>query len=106
MERGKLIKYTVIFEQGPTSWGAYVPDLPGVISVGDSREEVEHLIQEAIEFHLEGMREEGISISATVELRGSRGSQPSRLKPAQRSSGCSDHQPRITNTEAGQRAEP
>lgn len=51
--------YTVIYEKGPTSWGAYVPDLPGVISVGDSREEVEGLIHEAIEFHLEGMREEG-----------------------------------------------
>ena len=41
----------------PTSWGAHVPDLPGVITVGDSRAEVERLIQEAIEFHLEGMRE-------------------------------------------------
>lgn len=36
------MKYTVIY--GPTSWGAYVPDLPGVISVGDSRDEVERLI--------------------------------------------------------------
>ncbi len=54
--------YTVIYEKGPTSWGAYVPDLPGVITVGDSRDEVERLIQEAIEFHLEGMREEGLTI--------------------------------------------
>ena len=37
--------YTVIYEKGPTSWGAYVPDLPGVITVGDSRAEVERLIQ-------------------------------------------------------------
>ena len=58
------MKYTVIYAQGPTSWGAYVPDLPGVISVGDSREEVERLIQEAIEFHLDGMREEGLPIVA------------------------------------------
>ena len=49
--------YTVIYEKGPSSWGAYVPDLPGVISVGDSRDEVERLILEAIEFHVEGMRE-------------------------------------------------
>jgi len=56
------MKYTVIYEKGPTSWGAYVPDLPGVIAVGDSRDEVERLIQEAVEFHLEGMRDEGISI--------------------------------------------
>ena len=54
--------YTVIYEKGPTSWGAYVPDLPGVITVGDSREQVEQLMQEAIEFHLEGMREEGLPI--------------------------------------------
>ena len=56
------MKYTVIYEKGPTSWGAYVPDLPGVISVGCSREEIEHLIKEAIEFHLDGMREEGLAI--------------------------------------------
>lgn len=54
--------YTVIYEQGPASWGAYVPDLPGVISVGDTRTEVELLIKEAIEFHVEGMREEGLPI--------------------------------------------
>jgi predicted RNase H-like HicB family nuclease len=64
------MRYTVINEKGPTSWGAYVPDLPGVISVGDSREEVERLIQEAIEFHLEGMREEGMSIPAPSSFAG------------------------------------
>jgi predicted RNase H-like HicB family nuclease len=62
--------YTVIYEKGPTSWGAYVPDLPGVITVGDSREEVESLIQEAIEFHLEGMREEGLAIPAPSSFAG------------------------------------
>jgi predicted RNase H-like HicB family nuclease len=64
------MKFTVIYERGPESWGAYVPDLPRVISVGDSREEVEHLIQEAIEFHLEGMREEGLPIPAPSSLAG------------------------------------
>ena len=64
------MKYTVIFEKGPTSWGAYVPDLPGVISVGDSRDEVEDLILEAIEFHLEGMRKEGIPIPAPSSFAG------------------------------------
>jgi len=38
------MRFTVIYENGPASWGAYVPDLPGVISVGDSRAEVERLI--------------------------------------------------------------
>ena len=64
------MRFTVIFEKGPSSWGAYVPDLPGVISVGDSREEVERLIQEAIEFHLDGMREEGIPIPAPASFAG------------------------------------
>jgi predicted RNase H-like HicB family nuclease len=62
--------YTFICEKGPTSWGAYVPDLPGVISVGDSREEVERLIQEAIAFHVEGMREEGIAIPSPSSFAG------------------------------------
>jgi len=62
--------YTVIYEKGPESWGAYVPDLPGVISVGDSRNEVEKLIQEAIEFHLEGMREMGMVIPSPASFAG------------------------------------
>ena len=62
--------YTVIFEKGPTSWGAYVPDLPGVISIGDSRDEVQQLIQEAIEFHLEGMKEDGLSIPPPASFAG------------------------------------
>ena len=62
--------YTVIYEKGPTSWGAYVPDLPGVITVGESREEVEALIAEAIEFHLEGLRQEGIPIPLPTSFAG------------------------------------
>lgn len=62
--------FTVIYEKGVTSWGAYVPDLPGVIAVGDSRDDVERLIQEAIEFHLEGLREEGLPIPAPSSFAG------------------------------------
>ena len=62
--------FTVIYEQGPTSWGAYVPDLPGVISVGDSKAEVEQLIQERIEFHMEGLREEGLPVPAPASVAG------------------------------------
>ena len=51
--------YTVLFEKGPTSYGAYVPDLPGCVAVGETREEVEQLIQGAIAMHLRGMREDG-----------------------------------------------
>ncbi len=58
------MRYAVIVEEGPTSFGAYVPDLPGCVAVGESRAEVVQLIQEAIEFHLEGMREDGQPIPA------------------------------------------
>jgi predicted RNase H-like HicB family nuclease len=49
-------RYAVVYEPGPTSFGAHVPDLPGCVAVAKTREEVERLIREAIEFHLEGMR--------------------------------------------------
>lgn len=52
-------EYLVIFEQGETGWGAWVPDLPGCVAAGDSRAEVERLIREAIEAHIECMREHG-----------------------------------------------
>ncbi len=54
--------YTVIIEQGDNSWGAYVPDLPGCGAAGETRDEVVALIREAIEFHIEGLRESGEQI--------------------------------------------
>jgi predicted RNase H-like HicB family nuclease len=56
------MKYAVVIERGPTSFGASVPDLPGCVAVAETREEVERLIQEAIALHLEGLREDGLSI--------------------------------------------
>ena len=53
------MQYLVVIEQGPSSFGAYVPDLPGCVAVGESRAEVTQLIHEAIEFHVEGMKEGG-----------------------------------------------
>jgi predicted RNase H-like HicB family nuclease len=53
------MRYLVVVEKGPTSFGAYVPDLPGCIAVGETREEVLASIHEAIEFHLEGLKEDG-----------------------------------------------
>lgn len=53
------MRYTVIYEQGDTSWGAYVPDLPGCTAVGVSRDEVEKLIVEAIHAYLDDLRENG-----------------------------------------------
>jgi predicted RNase H-like HicB family nuclease len=64
------MKYAIVIEEGPESFGAYVPDLPGCIAVGESRTEAVRLIQEAIEFHLEGMKQDGEPIpspSSAVE---------------------------------------
>lgn len=60
------MRYTVIIEKGATSFGAYVPDLPGCVAVGETQAEVTILIQEAIEFHLAGMREAGLTIPEPV----------------------------------------
>lgn len=64
------MKYVVIVEEGENSFGAHAPDLPGCVAVAESREEVLELIQEAIEFHIEGLREDGHPIpvpSSSVE---------------------------------------
>jgi predicted RNase H-like HicB family nuclease len=52
-------RYAVVIEQGPASYGAYVPDLRGCVAVAETAEEVTRLIREAIEFHLEGLRDAG-----------------------------------------------
>jgi predicted RNase H-like HicB family nuclease len=56
------MRYAVVIEKGEDNYGAYVPDLPGCVATGDTIEEVEREIQEAIEFHLEGMRADGLPI--------------------------------------------
>ena len=56
------MNYLVVVEEGANSFGAYVPDLPGCIAAGETRAEVLILIREAIAFHLEGMKEDGLSI--------------------------------------------
>ena len=67
-------QYAVIFERGKdgeAAWGAYVPDLPGCISLGDTREEIERNIREAIELHIEGMRAHGIPVPEPTSEVGS-----------------------------------
>jgi predicted RNase H-like HicB family nuclease len=61
--------YAVIYEHGPNeegreTWSAYVPDLPGCVSGGETRAECEAMIREAIELHLEGLRAEGLPLPA------------------------------------------
>ena len=65
------MRYLVVVEKGPMSYGAYVPDLPGCIAAGESKNEVMTLIREAVELHLEGLKDEGQPIpspSSTSEL--------------------------------------
>ena len=64
------MRYMVVIEEGENSFGAYVPDLPGCVAAADTKEEVMELIQEAIEFHIEGLREDGQPIpepSSSIE---------------------------------------
>ena len=56
------MKYMVVLEKGPESWGAHVPDLPGCVAVGKNREEALKLIREAIDFHIEGLKEQGETV--------------------------------------------
>ena len=56
------MRYGIVIEKGETSYGAYVPDLPGCVAAAETREEVSRLIKEAIEFHLEGLKEDGLEI--------------------------------------------
>ena len=53
------MQYVVVYEQMPNNWSAYVPDLPGCVAAGDTREEVESLIREAIGLYVEALREDG-----------------------------------------------
>lgn len=53
------MRYLVVIEEGSKSFGAYVPDLPGCIAAGESKDEVLTLIREAIEFHIEGLKASG-----------------------------------------------
>jgi len=58
------MRYAIVIEKAESNYSAYVPDLPGCIATGATVEEVEAQIREAIEFHLEGMREDGLPIPA------------------------------------------
>ena len=53
------MKYTVVIEKTPNNYAAYVPDLPGCVATAGTREDLLEEIRGAIEFHIEGMREDG-----------------------------------------------
>jgi predicted RNase H-like HicB family nuclease len=56
------MRHMVVVERGETSWGAHAPDLPGCVAVGETREEVLRLIREAIEFRIDGLRQDGMPV--------------------------------------------
>lgn len=64
------MKFAIVIEKVPGSnYCAYVPDLPGCVATGDTLEEIKSLMQSGIEFHLEGMREDGLPIpEATTQV--------------------------------------
>ena len=65
---GETVKYVVVIEKGKSNFSAYVPDLPGCVAAGDSIEEVEELIRGAMEMHIAGLREDGISVPPPSSL--------------------------------------
>jgi predicted RNase H-like HicB family nuclease len=62
------MKYAVVFERGPSSVGATVPDLPGCVAVAKTLDEARSLIAEAIEFHIEGMLLHGEDVPKPITL--------------------------------------
>ncbi len=58
------MRYMVVIERGKRSWGAHVPDLPGCIAAGETRDEVLQLVREAIRFHIEGLEQDGVPVPA------------------------------------------
>lgn len=57
-----MIRYMVVVERSETSWGVHAPDLPGCLAVGETREQVLRLIREAIEFHIHGLKQDGLPV--------------------------------------------
>lgn len=58
-----VVRYLVVIEKADGNYSAYVPDLPGCVATGSTREEVAREIHEAIRFHLEGLKEDGLPIT-------------------------------------------
>ena len=66
-----IARYMVVVERGDTSWGAHVPDLPGCVAFGETRDDVLQPIREAIELHIDGLKQDGLPVpspSSDVEF--------------------------------------
>ncbi|QMS87814.1 type II toxin-antitoxin system HicB family antitoxin [Nostoc edaphicum CCNP1411] len=62
------MQYVVVIEKAEGNYSAYIPDLPGCVAVGETLEEVKQMIAEAIEFHIEGMLEDGLPIPEPTSI--------------------------------------
>ena len=62
MKRQRIREYVAILEHAPGNWSAYSPDVPGCVATGKTRAEVERNFQEALAFHIEGLKAEGLPI--------------------------------------------
>ena len=68
VSRGSPMRFAIVIEQAGANFSAYVPDLPGCVATGESVQEVEVSIREAISFHLEGLREDGLPVPAPASV--------------------------------------
>ena len=62
------MRYAVVVEKAGSNYSAYAPDLPGCIATGNTVEEAEQEIREAIKFHIEGLREDGLPVPAPASV--------------------------------------
>ena len=62
------MRYAIVLEKTEHNYSAYVPDLPGCVATGDSLQETENLIREAIKFHIEGLLEDGLPIPESTSV--------------------------------------
>ena len=62
------MRYAIVIEKAAGNYSAYVPDLPGCVAAGASVEEVERDIREAIRFHIEGLRAEGLEVPPPTSI--------------------------------------
>jgi predicted RNase H-like HicB family nuclease len=67
------MRYAIVIEKAASNYSAYVPDLPGCIATAPTIEAVETEIREAIQFHVDGLREDGLPIPPATSITNSRG---------------------------------
>jgi predicted RNase H-like HicB family nuclease len=63
-----MMRYAVVIEKAKANYSAYVPDLPGCVATGGTRDEVEQRLRQAIQLHLKGLREDGIPIPEPTSI--------------------------------------